>query len=152
MVILSLDTGITCSVAEIIYGNRIEKIAYLLAYVQPHIAGNTIFLSRTLFTRCVANAEHQLEGSFGRTDDVTESNIAGGLNKKIAAVGTALAAKDLGFFQFLEDLLKISGADLLTPGDVLDLCRKTYGVIGYVEKSPDAVAALCGKSHFLLLF
>jgi hypothetical protein len=142
MVILPLDTGITSSVAEIAYGDGIEEITYLTAYVQPHVTGNTIVLSGTLLTRCVANTEHQLEGSLGRTDDVTEGNIVRLLDKVVSAVGTALAAKDLGFFQLLEDLLKIPGADLLAPGDVLDLGRKTYGVVGNVEKSSDTVAAL----------
>jgi hypothetical protein len=142
MVILPLDTCITSSVAKIANGYGIEEFAYLTAYVQPHVTGNTLVLSGTLLTWCVANAENQLEGSLGRPDNVTEGNIVRIFDKVVSAVGTTFAAKDLGFFQLLEDLLKIPGADLLAPGDVLDLGRKTYRVVGNVEKSSDTVAAL----------
>jgi hypothetical protein len=148
MIILSLDTGIPGFFTEIANGDRIEKSTYLPAYVQPHITGNTIVLSGTLFTWCVTNTKHQLEGSLGGTDDVTEGNIGGFLDKVIAAVGTPLASKYLGFFKLLEDLLKIPGADLLTPGNILDLGRETNRVVSDVEKSSDAVTALGGKSHF----
>jgi hypothetical protein len=126
MVILPLNACLTGPVAKIAYGYGIEKFAYLRAQVQPHFTGNTIFFSGTLLTRCVANTKHQLKGSLGGTDDVTKSNFFGVFDKVVTSVRAPLAAKDLSFFQLLEDLLQIPGADLLTSGDVFNLGGKTY--------------------------
>jgi hypothetical protein len=152
MVILPLDASLSGSIAKVTDGDGIEELSDLTAQVHPHFTGNAVILSGTLLARSVAYTEHQFERSLRGTDNVAESYLRGFPDQVIAAIGAALAAKHLRFFQLLKDLLQVPGTDLLTPGDVLDLGWETNRVKSDVEKSSDTVTAFGGKSHQIAPF
>ena len=89
------------------------------------------FLLFTLFI--LAHAEHQLDRSLGAGDDVVDGDVLGLLEQEVASLGAALAAQDPRLLELLEDLLEISGTDLLPAGYILYLCRQSNRMVGDVK-------------------
>ena len=133
VVVFSLYAYVARPLTKVLYTDRIEKSADLLADIQPHLLGDAFVRSGALLFGRLAGAKDELEGTLGGPDNVTQGNIFRLLEKKITTVGASLASQDVCFFQLLKNLFEITWADLLTPGDILDLGGKTHRVVCDVE-------------------
>jgi hypothetical protein len=148
MVIFPIHPYASGPIAKVVDADGVEETPDLDADVQPHLLGNAIFRPGTLLAGRFAGAKDQFEGSLGGPDDISKGDVGRVFQKEIPAVGASLASKNIGFLEPLEDLLEVSGTDLLPSRDVLDLGGQTNGMVSDVEQCADAVSALGGKPHY----
>jgi hypothetical protein len=140
---LFFDPQLLGHFAELFHGHGIEILHNPLARLSPDQLGGAMGFPATFLPPLGrSGTEYRFHGFFHRPDHVAYGNVLWLPGQVISSLRAANAFNNSRPFQFLKNLLQVSGSYSLPSGNLFDLGWQASGMVRDIENCPDPIPTL----------